>query len=81
MKKIKVKYCGCGFMTDSYRVNLPTYIDFEIITVDPPVASIEVPDDEVDINNGIVTLSKSKIRQKYRGQKWDNPTVIDDVII
>lgn len=79
MEQIIVKLCGCGTYGDEYRVNLPSYIISEII--DGNKANILVPDDEVDDIDGIIKLSKDKIRLKYRGQKWDNPNVTDDVVI
>lgn len=79
MKQVTVKLCGCGTHGDEYRVNLPSYIISEII--DGNKANISVPDDEVDNVNGIIKLSKDKIRLKYRGQSWDRPNVTDDVVI
>lgn len=85
MKEITVKITGSGTQEDRYRVNLPTY---KIIDMDigKRQAKILVPDDEVDEvvgndKNKKLMLSKDKIRQKYRGQKWDRSDVCDDVII
>ena len=79
MKQIIVKTTGKGIIGDPLKINLPSYIIEEILPENK--ANISVPDDEVDDINGIVTLNKDKIRLKYRGQKWDNPNVTDDVII
>ena len=78
MKEVTVNIIGTGkTFEDRYRVNLPTY-RFINIDTEKRQARILVPDDEADENG---KLSKDKIRQKYRGQKWDNPTVCDDVLI
>lgn len=79
MKQVIVKFCGCGIHGDENRVNLPTYIISEII--DGNKANILVPDDEVDNVDGIIKLSKDKIRLKYRGQSWDRQDVTDDVVV
>ena len=79
MKQIIVKTTGKGIIGDPLKINLPSYIIEEILPENK--ANISVPDDEVDDINGIVTLNKDKIRLKYRGQKWDNPNVTDDVVI
>lgn len=79
MKQIIVKTTGKGIIGDPLKINLPSYIIEEILPENK--ANISVPDDEVDDINGIVTLNKDKIRLKYRGQKWDNPNVTDDVVV
>lgn len=63
---------------DNGRIDLPTYQVVEVIG--ERKAKISVPDDEVDIANGTIKLSKNKIRQKYRGQqRWDRPDIGDDL--
>lgn len=83
MKQLIVKALGTGQKGDPFRVNLPSYIINEVIIGSPIKANISVPNDEVDVDNitGVVTLSKVKIRLKYRGQSWDKVDVTDDVVI
>lgn len=76
IKEIIVRTIGEGIEKDPRRIDLPTYRIIEILP-DHKVR-ILVPDDEVDENG---KLSKDKIRQKYRGQKWDRPNVCDNVIV
>lgn len=75
-KQVIVKTSGKGVKGDPLKVNLPAYQIVEILPGNK--AKIIVPDDEVDDKGN---LSKDKIRQKYRGQKWDIPEVCDDVIV
>lgn len=79
MKQIIVKTIGKRTDEDPLKVDLPSYQVIEFLP--EKRAKIYVPDDEVDNIDGVITLSKAKIRLKYRGQKWDNPNVTDDVVI
>lgn len=83
-KEIVVRTTGKGIRGDPIKVNLPSYQIKEILPDNK--ANILIPDDEVDEidignYNKIVKLNKDKIRQKYRGQKWDRSEVCDDVVV
>jgi len=72
-----VKVIGTGTQEDPLRVDLPRYgMRGEIKN---RKVDIEVPDNEVEEigNSGNFRLSKSKIKKKYRGQKWDNDDPLD----
>lgn len=76
MKKLKIKLSGDGTNSNPYHVNIPTY---QIMEIKDKIATVEVPDDEINSNTG--KLDKNKIRHKYRGQsKWDRQDVTDDII-
>lgn len=79
MKQIIVKTIGKGIDGDPLKVDLPSYQVIEFLP--DKKAKIYIPDDEVDDINGVITLSKIKIRQKYRGQVWDRANITDDVVI
>lgn len=78
-KKITVKTSGKGIKGDPIKVNLPAYQIVEILPEGK--AEILVPEDEVDEIDIGIKLNKDKIRQKYRGQKWDRLDVCDDVVV
>ena len=74
MKEIIVKTIGKGTRDEPTKVNLPYYKVLQFLPQGK--VKISVPDDEVDENG---KLSKEKINQKYRGQKWDcSVTVCND---
>lgn len=79
--KIKAKVIGSGTDEDSYRVDLPAYsmVDGTEVYVGKKLVEVEVivPDDECDEKG----LNKTKIRGKYKGQRWDNENVADDVAV
>jgi len=79
MTRLRVPIIGSGTRDDPYRVDLPTW---QGITFDtdkgkkPPHAwaIIEVPDDEIGLDGKI---DRKRIKEKYKGQKWEKH--IDEV--